>query len=351
LLIAFLNRSKKLVLIEGSDYYKLMDNILKVGIVGTGYAAEKRAEAVQNDSRVELVAITGNSPERIASFCQKFGVTAIDSWQRIVDRPDLDIIIICTINRDHGIIARAAIEAGKHVIIEYPLALDPKEAAAIINLAKTKEKLLHVEHIEILGGVHQTIKKHLPDIGNIFYARYTTIAPQRPAPRRWSYDREMFGFPFSAALSRINRLTDLFGEVAEVSCQTRFWDVGDTGYFSSCLCNAQLHFCNEIMAEVSYGKGEVFCQSEREFLIRGDEGILIFQGEKGTLIKGEEKIDLEVGSRRGLFDKDTRLFLDRLQTGTPLYITPEESYYALKVADAARISSLQGRTIELENSK
>jgi biliverdin reductase len=328
-----------------------MTNILKIGIVGTGYAAKKRAEAVQNDHRVELVAVTGNTPEKIASFCQTFGATAIDSWQKIVDRSDLDIIILCTINRDHGIIARAAIEANKHVIIEYPLALDPKEAAEVINLAKTKEKLLHVEHIEILGGVHQAIKKHLSDIGNIFYARYTTIAPQRPAPSRWSYHHEMFGFPFSAALSRIHRLTDLFGEVANVNCQTRFWDVGDTGYFSSCLCNTQLSFCNKIMAEVSYGKGEVFCHSARDFLIQGDKGSLIFQGEKGTLIKGEDKIEIEVGSRRGLFDKDTQLFLDRLQTGTPLYISPEESYYALKVADAARISSLRGRAIELENSK
>jgi biliverdin reductase len=325
-----------------------MNNPLKVGIIGTGYTAQKRAEAVQNDPRVELIAFTGNTPEKIASFYQTFGATAVDSWQRLVDREDLDIIIICTINRDCGSIARAAIEADKHVIIEYPLALDPKEASEIIDLARTKQKLLHVEHIEILGGVHQAIKNHLPLIGNIFYARYSTIAPQRPAPRRWSYHRELFGFPLNAALSRIHRLTDLFGAVASVSCQTRFWDVAGTSYFSSCLCNAQLRFGNEIMAEVSYGKGEVFSQGGREFIVRGDEGILIFQGEAGMLIKGEEKIEIETGSRRGLFSKDTQLFLDCLLMGVPLYITPAESLAALKVADAARLSSLQGRTIGIK---
>jgi biliverdin reductase len=325
----------------------ITENPLRVGIIGTGYAAKKRAEAVQNDPRVELIAVTGNTPEKLASFCQEFGAIAVDSWQRLVDRDDIDIVIICTVNRDHGIIARAAIAAEKHAIVEYPLALDPQEAEAVIELAKNKNKLLHVEHIEILGGVHQAIKANLPNIGSIFYARYTTIAPQNPAPHRWSYDRELFGFPFSAALSRIHRLTDLFGEVAAVSCQTRFWDVEDTNYFSSCLCNAQLRFRNEIMAEVSYGKGQVFSQGGREFLVRGSEGLLIFQGERGVLVKGEETIELEVGSRRGLFGKDMQLFLDCLLQGKPLYITPTESLYALKVADAARLADRQKQTFEL----
>jgi biliverdin reductase len=332
---------------QSQNYSNPTDLFLRVGIIGTGYAAQKRAAALQTDPRVQLVAVTGNTPEKLAKFCQTFGTTAMDSWQRTIDRTDLDLIVICTINRDHGIIARAALEANKHVVIEYPLSLDPKEAATIVELAKTKQKLLHVEHIEILGGVHQAIIQHLPDIGNVFYAGYTTIAPQSPAPRRWTYHREMFGFPLSAALSRVHRLTDLFGEVASVSCQTRFWEAGETGYFTSCFCNAQLLFSNGIIAEVSYGKGEVFSQSQRDFLIRGEQGTLMFQGEKGFLIRGEEKSEIEVNSRQGLFGKDTQLVLDQLEKGTPLYIAPKASCYALKVADAARLSAQQGRSIDL----
>ncbi|MGL4882681.1 MAG: Gfo/Idh/MocA family protein, partial [Waterburya sp.] len=168
---------------------------LKVGIVGTGYAAKKRAEALISDPRTELLVVTGNTPERLQEFCQTYQVKAIDSWTRLVDLSELDLIFVCTINRDSGAIARAAILAGKHVVVEYPLALEAKEAAEIIELAEANQKLLHVEHMEILGGLHQAIKQYLPQIGEVFYARYATISSQKSVQRSWKYHREMFGFP------------------------------------------------------------------------------------------------------------------------------------------------------------
>jgi biliverdin reductase len=257
----------------------------------------------------------------------------------------VDLVVICTINRDHGAIARAALNAGKHVVVEYPLSLDPNDAESLIALAQAKGKLLHVEHIELLGGLHQALRQWLPEIGNPFYARYVTITPQRPAPKRWTYHSEQFGFPFSAALSRIQRFTDLFGEVSTVSCQSRFWDAAD--YYTACLCTAQLRFANGLIAEVTYGKGEVFWQNLRNFEVHGDQGTLVFEGDQGTLIRGEEKTSIEVGGRRGLFIKDTGMVLDYLVEGTPLYLSPADSCYALKVADAARQSSETGQVISL----
>lgn len=316
---------------------------LQIGLVGTGYAAQKRAEAINNDDRAHLVAVTGNTPEKTAEFCQTYGVQSIDSWLQLVSSPELDLVIICTINREHGTIARTALEAGKHVIIEYPLALNPAEAESLIALAKTKNKLLHVEHIELLGGLHQAIRQHLPEIGNVFYARYITINPQRPAPCRWTYNYSLYGFPLTAALSRIHRFTDLFGTVASVNCQSRFWDAPERGYYTACLCNAQLRFNNGLIGEITYGKGETFWQGYRTFELHGEGGTMIFEGEKGTLIRGEEKRAIEVGTRRGLFAKDTAMVFDRLLFNKPLYVSPEASCYALKVADAARQSAETGQ--------
>ncbi|BAU62804.1 oxidoreductase domain protein [Stanieria sp. NIES-3757] len=312
---------------------------LKVGIVGTGYAAKKRAEAIVADSRAELISVTGNTPEKLQDFSQTFQVTPIDSWQQLINQPELDLVFICTINRDHGAIAKAALEADKHVVVEYPLSLNPKQAAAIIALAQAKRKLLHVEHIELIGGVHQAIRQHLSEVGNVAYARYATISPLHEFSRRWSYHREMFGFPLSAALSRVHRLTDLFGTVATVACQARYWDASKTDYFTACLCNAQLRFTNSVMAEITYGKGNVFWHGYRNFEIHGDRGTLLFEGETGKLIRGKDIIPLEVTSRRGLFAKDTKMVLDCLLTGESLYLQPEASLEALKVADAARQSS------------
>jgi biliverdin reductase len=321
---------------------------LKVGIVGTGYTAKRRAEAIQADERSELYFVTGNTPERTDEFCQTFGINSLTSWQQLVNHSDLDVVIIGTINRDHGLIAQAALQSGKHVIIEYPLALDYLVGKDLVELARKQNKLLHIEHIELLGGVHQALRRYLPEIGEVFYARYATIMPQNPAPRRWTYHQESFGFPLMAALSRLHRLTDLFGPVVSVTCQSRFWDTPEAGYFRACFCNAQLQFQNGLMADTVYAKGEICWQGDRSFVLHGDEGTLSFEGEQGKLIRGEEKTDLEVGSRRGLFTLDTQKVLDHLFNGSPLYVQPEASLYALQVAEAAYQSSKQGKTIFLE---
>ena len=320
---------------------------LKVGIVGTGYTAKRRAEAIQADERSQLCFVTGNTPERTDEFCQTFGINALTSWQQLVNHSDLDLVIIGTINRDHALIAQAALQSGKHVIIEYPLALDYLVGKDLLELAKKQNKLLHIEHIELLGGVHQALRRYLPEIGEVFYARYATIMPQNPAPRRWTYHPESFGFPLIAALSRLHRLTDLFGPVVSVTCQSRFWDAPEAGYFRGCFCNAQLQFQNDLMADTVYAKGEICWQGDRSFVLHGDQGTLSFDGEQGKLIRGEEMTDLEVGSRRGLFAMDTQKVLDHLFNVSPLYVQPEASLYALQVAEAAYQSSKQGKTIFL----
>jgi biliverdin reductase len=257
-------------------------------------------------------------------------------------------VIIGTINRDHALIAQAALQSGKHVIVEYPLAVDYLVGKELLELAKKQNKLLHIEHIELLGGVHQSLRRYLPEIGEIFYARYATIMPQNPAPQRWTYHQESFGFPLIAALSRLHRFTDLFGPVVSVTCQSRFWDAPEAGYFRACFCNAQLQFKNGLMADTVYAKGEICWQGDRSFVLHGDEGTISFDGEEGKLIRGKEITDLEVGSRRGLFNLDTQKVLDHLFNDSPLYVQPEASLYALQVAEAAYQSSKQGRTVFLE---
>ena len=318
---------------------------LRVGIVGTGYSAKKRAEAIKTDCRTELLAVTGNTPERMTEFCQDFEVKAIDSWSRLVNLPELDLIFVCTINRDCGAIARAAILAGKHVVVEYPLALEAETAAEIIELAATRQKLLHIEHIEIIGGLHQAIKQYLPQIGRVFQVRYATISKQKSDRHSWKYKKSTFGFPLAAALSRIHRLTDLFGTVKTVDCHNRYWDTADSDYFTACMCNARLHFDNDIVGELVYGKGNIFHQSDRTFEIYGEQGTIMFKGEAGTLIQEGVKKEIAVTPRRGLFAQDTAMVLDYLCDRQPLYIQPQASLYALQVANAAQKSSLLRKAV------
>ncbi len=321
---------------------------IRVGLVGTGYVAQHRAQALQADPRSLLLAVAGHDLAHTQVFAQTYQLEMDHPWLDLVTRTDLDLIIICSASYEHGAIARAALAAGKHIVVEYPLALDVVEAQELITLATQSQLLLHVAHIELLGGLHQALKQSLPTIGSAFFARYVTISPQRPAPQKWSYQRELFGFPLIGALSRLHRLIDLFGQVTSVNCVERYWDVPETDFYRACWCHAQLGFTNGVIGEVVYGKGETFWQKEQTFIVYGDGGNLIFTPETGKLIREEQERSIAVASRQGLFAKETKMILDYLTAGTPLYITPGESLYTLKIADAARRSAQIGEMIRME---
>lgn len=318
---------------------------IRVGLVGTGYVAKLRAEILQQDGRAKLVAVVGSTSEKTAEFAQKYDVDAIASVEELVSL-NIDLVIVATINSEHGAVCRQALQHGKHVVVEYPLSLDVYEAEELINLASRQNKLLHVEHIELLGGLHQALKENLPAIGNPFYARYSTLNHQAPAPQRWTYNKTLFGFPLSGAVSRLHRLTDLFGTVATISCQNRYWEM-DGEFYKACLCTTQLHFTSGLIAEVVYGKGETIWLDERKFTVDGEKGGLSFDKEDGKLIDAEGTKPIEVGTRRGLFAKDTDMVLEHLINGTQLYVSSAASLYALKVADAARRSAQTGQTVAL----
>lgn len=309
---------------------------VKVGLVGTGFVAKLRAETLQALPDASLVAVVGHTPEKARAFAQQFQTEWVSSWVDLVHRPDIDLIVISNINQAHGAIAYAALNAGKHVVVEYPLSLDVDEAAKIVALARSRQLLLHVEHLELLGGVHATFKAFLPEIGTIGFARYATVTPQRPVGDRWTYQPELFGFPLMGALSRLHRLIDAFGTVDRVSGYSQTWhQPGRSGYHSS-LCSAQLQFTQGMMAEVTYAKGENFWQSERRLVVEGSEGALIFDGDTGELANATGRHPLTVGARRGLFVKDTTMVIAHLTAHQPLYVTPEASLYSLRVADAIR---------------
>lgn len=319
---------------------------MRVGLVGTGYAAKLRAQTLLNDGRSDLVAVVGHNSLKAETFAGDFHCQVLDSPQQLMERDDIELVVISNVNSEHGALVLAALEANKHVVVEYPLCLDLALGTELINLAKSKNKLLHVEHIELLGGLHQALKQNLAQLGKIFYVRYSTIKPERPAPRRWTYSHDLFGFPLMGALSRLHRLTNLFGEVMAVNCHNRFWETEEE-FYQSCFCTTQLNFTSGLLGEVVYAKGETMWEAERKFQVHGENGALIFNSQQGFLVNTGETIPIKVGSSRGLFAKDTTMVLDHLLDGTPLYVTPEESLYALKIADAARKSAEIGMTIAL----
>lgn len=319
---------------------------LRVGIVGSGFVAKTRVELFCQDPRVEVRGIAGNL-ERVRAIAAEFSITAYEFWSELVMKPDLDLIVVSTVNKEHGAIVWQALIAGKHVVVEYPLCFNFIEAESLLDLARHKNLMLHIEHIELLGKVHQLATRALPEIGQPYYIRYATTTPQHPAPHKWAYMPDLFGFPLVAATSRIHRLTVMFGQVRAVSCQVSYLGDDLPHRFTSCICNAQLQFQSGAIADISYKKGESFWESERSLEIQGSRGAIIFAADIGKLVTVTGDIPLIADAPRGLFKQDTQNVIDHLLNRTPLYTHSESAVYALSVACAAEQSAKLGQTIYL----
>lgn len=347
-----------------------MDRI-RWGLIGTGFAAARRAEAIIQDPRAQLVAVAGRDWHKTQQFCQALLVSsvpmaaaapivtvAVEHWRSLLIRDDIDAIAVCTISSDHAQQTDAILRHDKHAIVEYPLALDPQVAQDLLHLARSRDRLLHVEHIELLGGLHRTAIEHLPSLGAPYYGRYVTLQPKHPAPRRWSYCHAEFGFPLVGALSRVMRLVDLFGAVVRVSASVRDWPalqehdqaeaVPEGGYYSSCLAQGVLEFQNGVMAELIYGKGDRIWNAQNQLEIWGEAGSLRLEPDRGWLLHDQTRHDIPVGGRRGLFARDTAEVIAALLDGTPLYVQPEQSLYALEVAEGLRRSAQGGEWLMIE---
>jgi biliverdin reductase len=116
--------------------------------------------------------------------------------------------MLCTPNTLHADGARRALGAGKHVVVEYPLASNPDDARALFALAEEKGRLLHVEHIELLSPSQAAQRGVAADLGR---PREGTLS-FRGTAEGWILDERFAGPPPLLAVARLHRLVDLFGE-------------------------------------------------------------------------------------------------------------------------------------------
>jgi predicted dehydrogenase len=113
---------------------------LRTAVLGTGFVGRVHLEAICRLGFVDVVAIGEADVEKGRRLGQEFGVESPETdWQKILQDPKLDAVHICTPNTLHFPMAKAALEAGKHVVCEKPLATSIGEAKQLVDLAaKTK---------------------------------------------------------------------------------------------------------------------------------------------------------------------------------------------------------------------
>jgi predicted dehydrogenase len=106
-----------------------------VGVVGTGFAARAHLDALRRLPEVEIVAIAGSDAGRTRGLAAEHGARPYTSHLELLADPAVQAVHTCTVNRRHFEVNRAALEHGKHVLSEKPLAISTDESAALVELA------------------------------------------------------------------------------------------------------------------------------------------------------------------------------------------------------------------------
>ncbi len=159
---------------------------LNVGIVGYGYATRTfHAPLVHTTPGLRLAVIATSDPKKVSADWPD--VPTVASPEALFARADLDLIVIATTNDSHFPLARLALAAGKHVVVDKPFTLTAAEGRSLESLARVNDRVLSVFHTRRWDGDFLTLSRLLAEgaLGRVvhFESRFDRF---RPAVRdRW----------------------------------------------------------------------------------------------------------------------------------------------------------------------
>ncbi len=111
-------------------------DVIRAGVIGTGFIGPAHIEALRRLG-IEVVGIAGSRPERAQPKAEALNIHKVyEDWRDLVTDPAVNVVHITTPNYLHYSMAKAAIEAGKHVVCEKPLALNSQQSAELLRLAQ-----------------------------------------------------------------------------------------------------------------------------------------------------------------------------------------------------------------------
>ena len=172
---------------------------LPLAVVGAGRAGRARVRAL------------GESPRACLAGLVSRGDPGGPSFADVLADPAVAGVILCTPNLLHESQARAALDARKHVLVEFPVAASPSELRALLERAHKYNLVLHEEHIELLSPSQAWLRERARPLGRPRGGRLEFTG----SAEGWIAEPALAGTPPLCALARLHRLVDLFGE-AEV---------------------------------------------------------------------------------------------------------------------------------------
>ena len=167
----------------------MMAKLIKVGIIGCGGIANgKHMPSLAKVADCEMVAFCDIIPERAEKAAKDFGVEGAKvytDYRELLKDETIDVVHVCTPNRSHSFITVDALEAGKHVMCEKPMAINSAEAKKMLDAAERTGKKLSIGYQSRFRPDAQYMKEEAEagTFGEIYYAKATAI--RRRAVPTW----------------------------------------------------------------------------------------------------------------------------------------------------------------------
>jgi predicted dehydrogenase len=151
---------------------------VRVGVIGCGYWGPKLVRNFTRASGCEVAAVADRNPGQLARIGETYpNIPGTTDYRVLLNDPDIEAIAVATPVSTHFAIARDALRAGKHVLVEKPLSTSVKEAAALVELADRNNCLLMVDHTYLFTGAVEKMRELVVagELGDILYFDSTRI--------------------------------------------------------------------------------------------------------------------------------------------------------------------------------
>lgn len=168
---------------------------LGIGVIGCGSIAEYHLPAYANNPDATVVAVCDLDADRAQARAAQSGARRVcTSYEELLDDPDVEAVSVCTRNDTHAAITVAALESGRSVLVEKPMARTVAEAEAIVAAEAASPGVVQVGFVRRWSPNAQVLKAFIDagDLGEVYYAKASCLRAAGN-PGGWFADRAVSG--------------------------------------------------------------------------------------------------------------------------------------------------------------
>ncbi len=312
---------------------------VNVGVIGVGAMGYNHARVYHKLENANLVAVSDVSEKTLKKVCKKYDTKSYTDIEELLENPEIEVVSVCVPTTLHHSIVMKAIEYGKHVLVEKPIAFTLDEAEEMIAAAKEKGVLLGTGHVERFNPALQKAKELIEQdvIGDIVSISAKRVGPFPPRIQDVGvtidlaiHDLDVMYYLFDEEVQQV------FGSMSSILDQCEHEDHAE---IMVCFANEGTG-----MLEVNW----LTPYKKREIEITGTDGIIsVDYIEQSIDVYGKFAQDIQIVHEEPL-KEELSSFLNSVVNNERPVISGEDGLNALKMVIAAKMSSEKHKPISFD---